>query len=352
MKCKPKVLHIINSHSYSGAENVIISIMENTKDDVDACYTSPDGSIRDILNQKGISYIPVHAKNLSPKNIKEVIDQYKPDIIHAHDFRAGIFSCMTMTSLPIINHLHNNSPWLRRYSFYTALYAICCCRFKQILTVSNSVMDEFVFGKIFKSKTRVIGNPFDANKIRALANTATLNGSSDLIFIGRLAPQKNVFFFLEVVKILTEHFPTIRVSIVGDGELRQAIVEKIHELHLDKNIKMYGFQKNPYGLLRNSSILCMPSKWEGFGLVAVEALALGIPVVCSGAGGLKGIVDSSCGKICGFAKDEYVNEIKKCLNHKTYYSAKVNNALKKADEFSNINRYIDEMRMIYHRVLQ
>lgn len=65
MKCKPKVLHIIDSHSYSGAENVIISIMENTKDDVDACYTSPDGSIRDILNQKGITLCNIIVHHIS-----------------------------------------------------------------------------------------------------------------------------------------------------------------------------------------------------------------------------------------------------------------------------------------------
>ena len=52
----------------------------------------------------------------------------------------------------------------------------------------------------------------------------------------------------------------------------------------------------------------MPSLWEGFGLAAVEALTLGLPVVCSGAGGLCDIVNDSCGKICK-TLDEYVSEL-------------------------------------------
>lgn len=352
MKHKPRVLHIINSHIYSGAENVIISIMENTKDDIDTCYTSPVGSIKEVLSQKGLNYIPIYDENLSPKNIKRVINQYRPDIIHAHDFRAGIFSCMTMTSVPIINHLHNNSPWLKRYSIYTVLYAMCCYQLKKILTVSDSVMDEFVFGKFFKSKVEVIGNPFDAEKIRFLSRVADLNEPSDLIFVGRLTTPKNIFFFLDVVKILKEQFPMLKASVVGDGELRQDFIKKIHELHLEENVKMYGFQKNPYGLVSHSSILCMPSKWEGFGLVAAEALALGVPVISSGVGGLKDIVDNSCGKNCGFSEMEYVNEIKKCLLDKNYYSSKVKAALEKADKLSNISQYVDEMKTIYHGVLQ
>lgn len=351
MKHKLRVLHIINSHIYSGAENVIISIMENTKDDIDTCYTSPVGSIKEVLSQKGLNYIPIYAENLSPKNIKRVIDQYRPDIIHAHDFRAGIFSCMTMTSVPIINHLHNNSPWLKRYSIYTVLYAMCCCRLKKILTVSNSVMDEFVFGRFFKSKIEVIGNPFDAEKIRFLSRVADFYEPSDLIFVGRLTTQKNIFFFLDVVKMLKEQFPMLKVSVVGDGELRQDFIKKIHEFHLSRNIKMYGFQKNPYGLLKNSSILCMPSRWEGFGLVAAEALSLGVPVVCSGVGGLTDIVDNSCGKICGFDLAAYVNEIKECLIDQGYYQNKSKIAIKRAEELSNMKHYVNKIKNVYHDVL-
>lgn len=351
MRHKPRVLHLINSHVYSGAENVIITIMENTQHDVCSCYASPVGSIQDVLKEKRLNYIPIQEKNLSPANIKAVINYYKPDIIHAHDFRAGIFSCMTMTSVPIINHLHNNSPWLKRYSAYTVLYAICCSRFKQILTVSDSVMDEFVFGRFFQSKNQVIGNPFDAERIQKLSESANLQDPSDVIFIGRLTPQKNIFFLLEVVRLLSLQIPTIRVAIVGDGELRHDMEKRINDLCLTKNIKIYGFQKNPYGLLKKSSVLCMPSKWEGFGLAAAEALSLGVPVICSGVGGLKDVVDDSCGKLCRFDLEEYVDEIIKCLTNNMYKFKKSISAKKKAKELSNLSNYTNKIRRIYRNVI-
>ena len=74
--------------------------------------------------------------------------------------------------------------------------------------------------------------------------------------------------------------------------------------------------ENPYPVLNASKIMILPSKWEGYGLVAVESLSLGIPVICSGAGGLKNIVNSSCGKICK-NKDDYVQEIIELLDNET-----------------------------------
>lgn len=348
---KPRVLHIINSHAYSGAENVIITIMENTKDDFDSYYASPIGSIKDVLKKRNLEYIPINSNNLSVSNIKDVIKKCKPDIIHAHDFRAGIFSRLTFTSIPIINHLHNNSPWLKKYSIYTLLYAFCCYRFNKILTVSDSVMSEFVFGSHFRSKTKVVGNPFDADKVRSLADIATINDASDIIFLGRLTPQKNIFLLLDIIKILTKRFPELKVAIVGDGELKNRFIEKIAELELEKNIKMYGFLENPYGLIKNSKVLCMPSKWEGFGLAAVEALSLGIPVVCSGCGGLKDLIDDSCGCLCGYDTQKYAAEITQILLNKEYQEKKQKNALKRAGALSNINSYTNMIRGIYQNIL-
>lgn len=351
MEHKIKVLHIINSRAYSGAENVIITIMENTRECVDSYYVSPVGSIQEVLEKKNLAYIPINANNLSVTNIKSVIKRYKPDIIHAHDFRAGIFSRMTFTNVPIINHLHSNSPWLKSYSIYTLLYAFCCYRFNKILTVSNSVMDEFVFGSRFKFKTQVIGNPFDANKIRNMASAADINEVSDLIFLGRLTQAKNIFFFLDIVKRLTKVFPSIKVVIVGDGELHDVFITKIDELGLKQNIKMYGFQANPYGLIKNSKVLCIPSKWEGFGLAAAEALSLGVPVVCSGAGGLKNLVDNACGCLCGFELENYVSEISKILNDEVYREKKAKYALRKSEELTNIDKYVSVVEKLYEKIL-
>ena len=141
------------------------------------------------------------------------------------------------------------------------------------------------------------------------------------------------------------------MAIVGDGELKNRFIEKIAELELEKNIKMYGFLENPYGLIKNSKVLCMPSKWEGFGLAAVEALSLSIPVVCSGCGGLKNLIDDSCGCICGYDTQKYAAEITKILLNKEYQEKKKENALKRARALSNIDSYTNMIKGIYQNVL-
>ena len=77
---------------------------------------------------------------------------------------------------------------------------------------------------------------------------------------------------------------------VGTGSLEKECQKLIEEYQLETNVQMVGFQKNPYVYMLQSKISIIPSKWEGFGLVALEAMAFGCPVVAANVGGLKEIV--------------------------------------------------------------
>jgi len=110
-----------------------------------------------------------------------------------------------------------------------------------------------------------------------------------------------------------------------------------------------GYLENPYGYLKNSKLICIPSIWEGFGLVAVEAMALGIPVVASSVGGLKDIVNDECGKLCS-QLDQYSEEIVRLLNDEDYHKSKSENCFKRALELANIEKYCDNIKKIYNLV--
>lgn len=345
-----RVMHILNSNSYSGAENVVIQIINGMKGYCDSTYVSPNGSIAGVLSQEGIDYYPVN--RLSVGIIKRAIMEIQPDIIHAHDFRAGIYACATGTTMPIISHIHNNPPWLGKVSVKTLLYAVCCLRFKRILTVSDSVMDEFVWGQYFKNKTLVVGNPFNADKIKNMAEDAYIKDEFDCIFLGRITTPKNPLFFLDVIQRIKGKLPNIKVAVVGDGEQREEFENRIELMNLKENITIYGFLENPYGLLRNAKVMCMPSLWEGFGLAAVESLTLGTPVVCSGAGGLPGIVNDSNGKVCGYDVIAYADEILKLLTDGTYLRKKSVGAVESSKCFDNAEKYVQNLKKIYEDVLQ
>lgn len=345
-----RVLHVLNTGGYSGAENVVISLIKSMPNNVEAAYASPDGVIREILSEEGIEFLPIQAANVNIKILRKLICDYKPDIIHAHDFLASVTAAIVGGKIPIISHLHNNPFWTKKICIWTVIYTCSSIRYKRILAVSNAVIDEFVFGKYLKAKSKIVGNPIDLQTIRDKAGRNTQTDKYDVIFLGRLSEPKNPVFFLEIVRDLVKRIPSVHVILVGDGELRDVISEKCKEFDLESNVKLYGFVKNPYSILQSSKVLCMPSRWEGFGLAAVEALTFGLPVVASPVGGLANIVTMECGKLC-VEKEAYVDEIYKLLVDEQYYRKKSVKARERAEEFDNIDRYSKSIVEIYKEIL-
>lgn len=344
---KIKVMHVLCMGSFSGAENVAITLINSLKDEVDSVYVSPTGSIHDVLAENEIKHYIVD--KVSVGSIRKAIKDEKPDIIHAHDFTAGIVSAMSTIKIPIVNHLHNNSLWIKKLCVKSIAYGLSGFRYKKILTVSDAVMDEYIFGQALKKKTEVVGNPINLQVIRDKAEEAELKDISDIVFLGRLSEPKNPVFFVEIVNELVKRIPDLKVSVIGDGELREAVEQKISEFGLEKNIRLWGFQKNPYGLVKNAKLMCMPSLWEGFGLAAVEALGLGKPVVATPVGGLKNIVTEECGSLCE-SKEEFTETIYKLLSDYTILEKKIKAARERADVYDNIAKYKKQIYEVYKKL--
>lgn len=347
---KIKVMHVLNTGGYSGAENVVITMINNMRSDVDSYYVSPRGNIETFLDRDNINYFPISGDKLTVRELRKAIKDIKPDIIHAHDFTAGIVSSLSTFGIPIINHIHNNGLWIRKVCPKSMVYFISTIRYKTILTVSDSVIDEYVFGSLCRKKARTVGNPIDISSIKRKAETAVIQDSSDIIFLGRLSEPKNPLMFIRIINELIKSFPYLKAVMVGDGELRDEVENAIKANHLDNNVLLYGFQENPYGILKNSKVLCMPSKWEGFGLAAIEAMSLGIPVVASRVGGLTKIVTSDCGELCD-SLTNYSEEISRMLTDENYYSQKQNSAYQRALSLDNLDSYTFTIKELYYNLL-
>lgn len=345
----PKIMHVLCTNSFSGAENVAVSIINTFKAEMDFVYVSPDGPIREVLEENDIPFYAVKSTNISA--IKKAIKDIKPDIIHAHDFIAGFCCAFAAKKIPVINHLHNNAPWIKKISPLTLAYFAASSKIKKILTVSDAVMDEYVFGKSLKNKTAVIGNQIDISSIREKAAVSQPSSPYDIIFLGRLSTPKNPIGFLEIVAAVKNSLPEVRTVMVGDGELRQQVENKIKELNLQNNVTLKGFCKNPYGYLKSSKVICMPSLWDGCPLASVEALALGKPILASPVGGLVDIVTDECGKLCE-TNSEFAEQIKILLANSDIYNQKSEAALSRADAFDNIKSYKQAIKSAYDEVIK
>ena len=82
-----KVLHVLKSNRYSGAENIAITICANMQKYMCA-YTSPIGPIDEKLKEQNIKYYPM--KKFCVMELKRVVKEFEPDVIHAHDFSASV----------------------------------------------------------------------------------------------------------------------------------------------------------------------------------------------------------------------------------------------------------------------
>lgn len=339
------VLHILNTSSYSGAENVAITIIRSMKErypDYRLVYVSPDGPIRDRLYDEGVEFEPI--ERISRSEIRRVVRKYRPEVIHAHDFTASIVSAFS-TRVPVISHIHNNCPWLKSFCVKSLAYGVSCFKYRKMLGVSPSVFDEFIFGKLFKKKCEVIGNPIDLGKIREAADRATGKDAYDIVFLGRLTEQKNPALFVEVIGKVTEKTP-VRAVMIGDGELKSDTEKKISELGLSDTIRLAGFMDNPHGILAASRLLVMTSAWEGYGLVAAEALALGKPVVATPVGGIPTIIVGREGRLCR-EPDEMVDAILSLLTSDEEYAEASRLAKIRADEIDNLDSYAAKINHYY-----
>lgn len=158
------ILHILNTGEYSGAENVVITIIKNYSCQCRGIYMSRKGSIATILSNEKIEYYGVD--ELSITNIRHIVKLMHPDIIHAHDYTASILASIAVKKIPIISHLHNNVPWMKRRSFRSLLYRLVLPRLKKTLTVSDAVVSECWYANLLRKKAVCVGNPIDLQRIR------------------------------------------------------------------------------------------------------------------------------------------------------------------------------------------
>jgi len=305
-----KILHVLYSSTFSGAENVACTIVENFNDEYDMAYCCPHGYIDEVLKNKKIKQITI--TKLSIQELNRVIDEFQPDIVHAHDFKASCLMVFTKFKGVIISHIHQIPNWFNKLNWKTILYHFCTKRFQHIIFVSNSVYDGYKFKNKILHKYCVIYNYVDEKRIEKLALEKYSN-IYDVCFFGRLVSDKNPQQFIEIVRSYKEKYNCdIKTCMIGNGFLENECQELIQKYHLEKNIELLGFQNNPYKIVKNCKVILMPSLCEGLGLTAIESLLLDKIVLNSGVGGLSEIfkdTDYICNSI-----EEYVFKINEILN--------------------------------------
>lgn len=106
--------------------------------------------------------------------------------------------------------------------------------------------------------------------------------TTDIIFIGRFIPEKHPELVVEAARILVEEKPGLTCTMIGDGPMMTRIVEMIHDFGLSENIHLPGFVSDYQEVIRRmkaARVFVLPSEREGFGIVCIEAMACGLPII-------------------------------------------------------------------------
>jgi len=147
--------------------------------------------------------------------------------------------------------------------------------------VTSSLLEAF---RLTPEKTCTIWNPVIGETLYKMAAEPNCHpwldrtGAPVVLAVGRLTYQKNFPALLRAFANLRQSLDA-RLIILGEGEDRASIEKLIDELDLRQVVDMPGFVSNPYSFMRRASVFVLSSRWEGFGMVIVEAIASGAPVV-------------------------------------------------------------------------
>src|SRR6056297_1322552 len=289
---KTKVLHLLRSNHFSGAENVVFQIINMfTDDNFEMVYCSRDGQIREALEKANIKFCPI--KELTIKEVKRVVSDYKPDIIHAHDVSASVIASYFGSKYRVISHMHVNHESMSKINIKTILYLFCSSKFKHIFWVSKSSFDGYRFKNRICAKSSVLYNVMNRDSIINRANQDSNIYEYDVVYIGRLSYQKNPQRLMTVLKLAIELNPKIKIAIVGTGDLLDEVKKISKELGTENNISFLGFQSNPLKILNDSKVMVMTSRFEGTPMCALEAMALGVPIVTTPTDGLIDLIDDN-----------------------------------------------------------
>lgn len=342
-----KVLHLLASNSFSGAENVVCTIIKSFENEIDMIYCSPLGTIKSTLEKKQIKYKEI--RKLNYNEVRKIVKEYKPDIIHAHDYNASIIATLFSKKCKIISHIHGNNKKMNSFNVYSLIY-LCMSKFiNDIIWVSDSSLDGFYFNTKIRSKSKILYNVIDQNEIYKKTDEFKCNRKYDLIFLGRIGYPKNPERLIEIIKIIKKCIPNISIAIVGSGPDSDKIKKLVSKYGLKKNIYFYGYQHNPYPILKESKLLIMTSIYEGTPMCVLEAQCLGKPVVSTPVDGIKKIIENNKNGYLSDKNEEICSFIIDILKNNNKYIMMSEKSINFFTKYNNLNKYKKEIKKIYEK---
>lgn len=253
------------------------------------------------LQEKGVRFIELSGEMRTFQNIqmfRELLRKRDYDVVHFNLFQGlSLYYIQVAKEEGVairIAHGHNTA--LRKSRgrvFKLILHRAGSVLFTNAATdlwACSRAAADFVFdSKVLKQKGyQFIPNGIDIERFRFRPEVremvrAELGLADSFVIgnVGRLCYQKNQDFLLEVFSEVLKQTPNSFLFLVGEGEMKSDLQKKARRLGIHKRVIFYGLSDHVERLLWAMDVFAFPSRFEGFGIAAVEAQTTGLPVICS-----------------------------------------------------------------------
>ena len=297
-----KILFVITGRGLGGAEQVVVTLANQLMakgHQIKIAYLRGEVVVRPHPKIELINLGFKSVKNFIKafKYLKRIIQEFKPDVVHAHLFHACLFARLVRITQPmprLVCTAHSKAiggtarAWLYRAT-------------DDLSDINTNVSEEatahFIEQKVFsKQRSCTVTNGIDTQKFnfepnqrRKLRQKFGLTNETVFMAVGRFNEAKDYPNLIDAFLQLKQQ-NNIKLYIIGDGKLRPQLESKIQG---HSNIMLLGARDDVAHLLCMSDIFVLSSAWEGFGLVVAEAMSCERVVIATDCGGVKEVLDQT-----------------------------------------------------------
>lgn len=242
-----------------------------------------------------------------PKKLAAFIQNNFKDseiIFHTHGFKALIVAALCKIKKKHVHTHHGNTGHTLKVVCYELL-ALLFMRFTNgVVAVSQKMKSDLKKSLFPFFKITTIENMLSFKNVETLREIkkATINTKINLVYIGRISPEKGLIAFIHAFKNVAhpDHF---KVTVLGDGPDKTDAISLVKKNQLESHFSFLGFVDQPGHYLAQADFLIMPSLTEGLPMTLIESLSVGIPVIANDVGAISELVlSNNNGKIIPFGK--------------------------------------------------
>jgi glycosyltransferase involved in cell wall biosynthesis len=256
------------------------------------CPRALDGFAEELAAPcERVQVIPMRG-DVSPRlvlRLGRLLASGRYDIAHAHLVHADWYlaaASLIADDVPLVSSKHNPDPFRRLAAFRLVERAVIR-RYSVAIAISESL------GKFIEASTGARTVTVHYGLAAPAGPLSARDGSQEttrLLAVGRLEEQKGFDVAVQAMAVVARATPCARLSIAGDGSQRRLLADRATALGLAETVSLLGTRDDVDELMLNADILIHPARWEGFGLVLLEAMRAGLPVVATRAGAIPEVV--------------------------------------------------------------